>query len=347
MESSEPKKYPPTEKKLDDLKRKGQFPKTEFAEPTIELFGFAFVIVIALDYLFENANALLASMINAGISTDVNVFFTIMNWAVGLLLLFKIVATVLNWIFLNKAVISTEELGFKIEKINPKNGIKNIFGLEMLSRSLRNVIEIVFLLFLIKYVFDVCIEKELSRLDSINNVSFLLSTFLSYIFLTALLFVIYGVCVGMVDFMVERFHFHHKNRMTFTEMKNELKETEGSPEIKSERKKKMHEVMNRPMTEGRRPAFALANPTHILVPICYDPKIDILPVVLRIYTDLMAQEERKRLLSMDIPIIENKILARAFFRKMKTGEDFIPTAFYRDVALIIAALKKYNRFHSG
>lgn len=347
MESSEPKKYPPTEKKLNDLRSKGQFPKTEFAIPTIELFAFAFIIVTTLDYLFENANQWLTSLINADISTDANVFFIVMNWAVGLLLVFKIIATVLNWIFLNKAVISTEELGFKIEKISPASGLKNIFGLEMLSRSLRNVMELVFLLLLIKYVFDVYFENELSRLDSINNVVFFIQTLLSYTFVTALLFVIYGVCAGMVDFMIERFHFHHKNRMTYTEMKNELKETEGSPLIKAERKKIMREVMNLPMLEGRRPSFALANPTHILVPICYDPEVDILPVVLRIYTDLMAQEERKRLLLMDIPVIENKLLARAFYHKMNTGENFIPTIFYRDVALIIAALKKYNRYHSG
>lgn len=79
-----------------------------------------------------------------------------------------------------------------------------------------------------------------------------------------------------------------------------------------------------------------------MVPICYDRNIDRAPVVLQICTDSLAQEERKRLQEMNVPIIENKPLARAFYRKMKNGEDFIPKEFYRDVAIILSALKRHQ-----
>ncbi|MDN3612027.1 EscU/YscU/HrcU family type III secretion system export apparatus switch protein [Vibrio ostreicida] len=342
MESTEPKKYPPTEKKLRDLKKKGQFPKTELAEPTLELVVFALVFIGVIYLLFENAGDWMEEMLYSDISVGFHLMLALVSTVVGSLVLVKMLMAVIDWVLINKTVINTESLGFKIEKIHPVTGFKNIFGVEAMSRSLRKVLELLFLLFLLKYVFDIA-GDELSTLKEINNRSYFLYNLVFCMLLVSLIFFIYGVCVGCVDFLVERYHFERKNRMTFTEMKNEMKETEGSPEIKSERKRKMREVMEAPITKGRTPTFALANPTHILVPVCYDRAIDKAPVVLQICTDLLAQEEKKRLKAMNVPIIEHKPLAQAFYRKMKNGEDFIPKEFYRDVAMILSALKKHQK----
>ncbi|EGR3477094.1 type III secretion protein, partial [Vibrio parahaemolyticus] len=155
MESTEPKKYPPTEKKLRDLKKKGQFPKTELAEPTLELFVFCIIIVITLYSLFEYTNEWISSAIQSDINVGIDNMFSILGYTIGFLAFFKIVMAVFEWVMINKSVISTEALGFKIDKINPVNGAKNIFGVEAISRSSRKVLELLFLLFLLKYVFDV------------------------------------------------------------------------------------------------------------------------------------------------------------------------------------------------
>lgn len=341
MESTEPKKYPPTEKKLRDLKKKGQFPKTELAEPTLELVAFALIFSGMLFLMFEHNDEWFEVILYADTQVGFHLVVSVLSLCIGSIFMIKLVMAVINWVLINSTVISTESLGFKIEKIHPVTGFKNIFGIEALSRALRKVLELLFLLFLLKYVFDIT-GGELNMLKETNNSSDFLYKLMFYITLVSMLYVVYGVCVGCVDYLVERYHFHKKNRMTFTEMKNEMKETEGSPEIKSERKRKMREVMDAPMVKGRRPTFALANPTHILVPICYDRNIDRAPVVLQICTDSLAQEERKRLQEMNVPIIENKPLARAFYRKMKNGEDFIPKEFYRDVAIILSALKRHQ-----
>lgn len=341
MQTTETKKYPPTPKKLKDLQRRGQFPKTELVEPTLELIVFTVIFTVILHYLFEQVNEWLASMIHADIEVGAGVMISVVSVTIVLLVLLKLAVVILNWVMVNKSVINTENLGCKIEKINPVNGFKNIFGIEAISRSIRKILELLFLLFLLKYVFDV-IGERVYKLNEINNSSYFLYSFMFYFSSVSLLFIVYGICTGCLDYLVERYHFMQKNRMTFTEMRNELKETEGSPEIKDKRKQKMREVMESPVTKGRVPTFALANPTHILVPICYDPKIERIPVVLKIYVDSLAQEERKRLMAMNVPIIENKPLARAFLRTMSTGENFIPKAFYRDIALILSALNRYK-----
>ncbi|CAH8242541.1 EscU/YscU/HrcU family type III secretion system export apparatus switch protein [Vibrio aestuarianus] len=341
MQTTETKKYPPTAKKLKDLQRRGQFPKTELAEPTLELLVFTVIFTVILHYLFEQANVWITNMIHADIMVGVGVMISVASATITLLVLLKVVVVVINWVVINKSVINTENLGFKIDKISPVNGFKNIFGIEAMSRSIRKILELLFLLFLLKYVFDV-VGAQVYKLNEINNLSYFLYSFMFCFSSVSLLFVVYGICTGCLDYLVERYHFMQKNRMTFTEMRNELKETEGSPEIKDIRKQKMREVMESPVTKGRIPTFALANPTHILVPICYDPKIERIPVVLKIYIDSLAQEERKRLMAMNVPIIENKPLARAFLRTMSTGENFIPKAFYRDIALILSALSRYK-----
>ena len=342
MESSEPKKYPPTEKKLRDLKKKGQFPKTELAEPTFELLVFAIVFISVMYVLFENADYWMEEILYSDVRVGYDLMISLIGIVIGSLVLVKMIMAVINWVVINKNVISTEALGVKIEKLHPVTGFKNIFGIEAMSRSLRKVLELTFLLFLLKYISDVA-GTELHTLKEINNRSFFIYNLLFYVLLVTLMFFVYGVSVGCVDFLVEKYHFEKKNRMTFTEMKNEMKETEGSPEVKSERKRLMREVMEAPITKGRKPTFALANPTHILIPICYESNIDKAPVVLKISTDSLAQEEKARLKRMKVPIIEHKPLARAFYHKMKHGEDFIPKEFYQEVAMIISSLKKYQK----
>ncbi|QFQ77492.1 EscU/YscU/HrcU family type III secretion system export apparatus switch protein [Vibrio harveyi] len=342
MESSEPKKYPPTTKKLRDLKKKGQFPKTELAQPTLELVVFTLVFVVTIYLTFEHINSWIEMMLFSDISIGLSYIMVLLGCVIAGLIGLKITVTLLNWVLLNRTVVNTEGLGFKIEKINPITGFKNTFGLEAISRALRKVLELLFLLFLLKYIFDV-IGGELTSLREINNQSYFIYLLLMFIGSCSVVFVVFGLCVGSVDYLVERFHFHKKNRMTFTEMKNEMKETEGAPEIKSERRRRMREVIDSPMTRGRKPTFAVANPTHILIPICYEPKIDKAPVVLTIRTDSFAKEERQRLVALNVPVIENKSLARALYKTMKGGDAHIPKEFYRDVAVIISTLRRHKK----
>lgn len=337
-DSTEPKKYPPTRKKLKDLFKKGQFPKTELAEPTMELTVFGVVFIGFIYFVFDSANEWLEVMLYSDITTGLGTVYSVVTSGIIILLMVKLIMAAVSWILINKAVYSTEGLGLKMEKISPVTGFKNIFGIEAISRSMRKVFELLFLLFLLKYVTDVG-GSVLSVLAQVNNTSYFVYNLIFFIGLATLFYFVYGVSLGCIDFMVEKYHFNKKNRMTFTEMKNEMKETEGSPEMKAERKRQMREVMESPITKGRTPDFAIANPTHILVPICFDKMIDRVPVVLKISTGSLALDERRKWETLKIPILEHKGLARAFYKSMQTGEDFIPKAFYREVAFILLELE--------
>ncbi|WP_394201525.1 EscU/YscU/HrcU family type III secretion system export apparatus switch protein [Shewanella waksmanii] len=339
-ESTEPKKYPASEKKLKDLKKKGQFPRTELVEPTIELFVFSFIFTIFLYVVFTDVGYWIEVLLYLDNEAGVKEIMAGFYFFFLLLFLIKFAGFIFNSVVINKAVYSFEELGFKIEKISPVTGFKNIFGMQALSKSLRKVIEVVLLVVLAKYVFDL-LGNKISELIQVNNITYFTYMLIVYIGVASSFFIIYGLVIGCIDYVIERYHFLHKNRMTFTELKNEMKETEGSEEIKGERKRQMKAVMEEvPKVKGRTPTFALANPTHILIPICFDERIDKLPVVLKICTDFQALEQRQALLEAKIPVIEHKPLARAFYRKMSVGNDFIPKEFYKEVAFILLELKK-------
>lgn len=337
--STEPKKYPPSTKKLKDLEKKGQYPKTEFAEITLEAVVFSLTLMFFVynlsdiaSYLFELALiGSMASLIKSLLLSVIVfiVFFTSI----------KFTFSIITWGAINKFLVNFHSLGIKFDKLNPKNGFKRMFGLQEIFKSTRKCLELIFLILIFKYLSDV-LSEYVSQVIIINNENYFLYILIMSIALSSSVYIIFGMFLSIVDFFIEKSFFMKKHMMTFTEMKNELKETEGSEEIKSERKQKMQEIMAEPVLKGRRPTFAIANPTHILVPICFDYEKDVVPIVLKISTDKKAREERAKLERDNIPVIENIGLARAFYKNVKTGEQFIPKEFYRDVAIILSYLKK-------
>ncbi|EKT64617.1 EscU/YscU/HrcU family type III secretion system export apparatus switch protein [Providencia burhodogranariea] len=339
MESTEPKKYPPTSKKLRELRKKGQFPKTELAEPSFSVLLFCIVIIFFIVILFSDFNYWIEFVIYADLAVVFMAIMNILQISIALFSIKKLIFFIINWVVINRGTLNNQVFSLKLDKLNPVQGFKNNLGIDAIANSFRKVLELLFLLFLLKYVFDTY-GLEVNKLHKVSNPAYFIYDLLYYIGFVSLLMFVFGASVGAVDYLCEHYRFTKKNRMTMTEMKNEMKDTEGSPQIKGERKMRMRELMNEPMTKGRRPTFAIANPTHILVPICFEYNIDAAPLVLDIYTESMALEQRQHLESLDIPIIEDIPLARAIMKKMKVGGVYLDKEFYRDVALIIVALKR-------
>ena len=341
-ESNEPKQFPPSEKKLRDLKKKGQFPKTQFSDPVSHLMFFVISFVFFIYYLFDKYDQILEISFHADVYAITSTVADQILYICALLLLGKIIFNALLWVLVNKSVVNSQGLKMKLDQLNPATGFKNAFGIQALSKSLRLVIELVALLFLMKYSYDI-FKDRIEFLAVINNAECSIQTFLDLTIYSAFFFIVYGIVIGAIDYMVERFQFRNKHKMTLTEMKNEAKESEGSPEIKSSRRSAMQEIMNQPITKGRKPNFAIGNPNHIMVPICYDRTIDTAPVVLQISLDFKAVEYRKSLEKNEIPIIEDAVLARKIYAKANAGLCFVPKEFYRDIALIISSLKKKKK----
>jgi flagellar biosynthetic protein FlhB len=133
--------------------------------------------------------------------------------------------------------------------------------------------------------------------------------------------------------------------MTRQEVKDEMKETEGSPELKSKIRSTQREIANRRMMENVPKAdVVITNPSHYAVALRYDQLKMSAPVVVASGTDLIALQIRRIAAAHDVPILEAPPLARALYHSTKLDQE-IPAGLYLAVAQVLAyvfQLKQYQ-----
>ena len=340
MESSEPKKYPPTKKKLNDLRKKGQFPKTEFVEPIFNILALIVFVLVFFILVFDHFNLAFA-LAGGDAKVEINEILTYLMMAIGITVFIKVLMMLGNWTVVNKSLVTFESLKPDLKKIHPKEGFKKIFAPSALGKSLIRIMEALILLFILKYFYDIRIINYDSYFQ-INNKSSLVYNLCISIVMVCVFYVGYGFIIGTIDFLVERALFINKNKMTYTEMKNDMKDTEGAPEIKNARKRMMREIMlgdSQPRLKNRKPNFAIANPTHLLIPIAYEAGVDQAPLILNVTKDRLALFNRNDYLKLGIPVIENVPLARKIYGKVGYGNTELPVEFWYDIAKIIKELQ--------
>jgi flagellar biosynthetic protein FlhB len=134
--------------------------------------------------------------------------------------------------------------------------------------------------------------------------------------------------------------------MTKQEVKDEFKQSEGSPQAKSAMRGRAIKLSRSRMIAAVAKADAvLVNPTHFAIAIQYEQG-SMAPVVLAKGAGVIAEKIRNEATKHNVPIIENKPLVRAMYRKVEVG-DMIPAAFYRAIAEVLALVyrtKRRNRF---
>ena len=146
------------------------------------------------------------------------------------------------------------------------------------------------------------------------------------------------LALGFLDYMYQRYSFHKSLKMTKEEVKEELKQTEGDPQMRSMRRQKHRQMaMSRMMSAVPEADVVITNPTHLAVALQYDEKIHEAPVIVAKGADYLSQKIRDLARKHDIPIIENKPLAQALYQKGEVGSE-IPIELYQAVAEVLAVV---------
>jgi flagellar biosynthesis protein FlhB len=142
--------------------------------------------------------------------------------------------------------------------------------------------------------------------------------------------------VAGADFLLQRFRFARRMRMTKEEARREYKEEEGDPTVRGRRKKKHREMIrNRARVEVPRADALLVNPTHIAIALRYRKDEGRAPRVTAKGKGVLAEHMRELAREHGIPIVEDIPLARLLYRKVKVGKE-IPAQTYKAVAAILA-----------
>ncbi|WP_457571048.1 flagellar biosynthesis protein FlhB [Desulfovulcanus sp.] len=149
--------------------------------------------------------------------------------------------------------------------------------------------------------------------------------------------------IGIADLIYTRWDYEENLKMTKEEIKDERKQAEGDPTIKSKQKQKMLLAMQKRMMKKVPEAdVVITNPTHIAVALKYDPMQAPAPLVLAKGAGHVAEKIKEIARKHNVPIKENKPLARALYKSVEVGET-IPEELYKAVAALLAQLYKYRR----
>ena len=150
------------------------------------------------------------------------------------------------------------------------------------------------------------------------------------------------ITIALADYIYQRYQFNKDLRMTKQEIKEEYKQSEGDPQIKGKIRQKQKEMaMRRMMQEVPKATVVVTNPTHISVAIKYEEGKNA-PIVVAKGADNVALRIKELAKENDVPIIENKPLARLMYKEVELDEE-VPVEMYQAVAEILALVYKLEK----
>lgn len=239
-----------------------------------------------------------------------------------------------SYVIQNGFSLSGKPITPDFKKINPISGAKRLFSINAVAELLKSILKISIL----TYVVYVNVAREwstmpfLMEMETISSLTYIAKV--SFTIMTKTVWVL--VLIAMIDYAFQRWNFEKGLRMTREEVKEEMKEMEGDPNVKARIKSIQREMARKRMMQDVPTAdVVVTNPTHLAVALKYDKSRGDAPIVVAKGADLIAEKIREIARKHRVPVVENKPLARTLFKGVEIGKE-IPVSLYKAVAEILA-----------
>lgn len=331
----------PTAKKRADAKKKGQVGRsTEISTAFVLLTGF-FVLKVLWENIYTsiaNYTTYIFTHLNQPVDTEniTRLFIGIMEilatTALPIMLAIMIIGLGVNF-FQVGLNFNTEAIGFKLDKLNPINGFGRIFS----KRSLVELFKSLFKIAVIGYFLYTILSQQLLAMPQFIYFDFGTSLEQMSKIIFSMSFEVIGVIMvlGFLDYGYQKWQTTQDLKMSKQEVKDEMKQSEGDPQIKGKIKQKQRQMaMSRMMQEVPKADVIVTNPTHFAVALQYHKGMQA-PLVIAKGQDFVAQKIKKLAREASVPIVENRPLARALFASTNIG-DAVPAELYQAVAEVLA-----------
>ncbi len=231
--------------------------------------------------------------------------------------------------------ITTKPLSPKFSKINPIKGFSRFFSKDMLINLGKSILKVIFVGIILYF----SVKDELPKIVQLMDLSpYEVLVFISKLTFKLFLkvFLIFLIPLGILDYIYQKYEYEENLKMTKEEVKDEMRQAEGDPEVKKKIRSKQMEIARRRMIkEVPKADVVITNPVHLAVALMYDRKTMPAPKVIAKGAGIIAERIKEIARENDIPIIENKPLARTLFKNVELG-DFIPESLYKAVAEVLA-----------
>ncbi len=231
-------------------------------------------------------------------------------------------------------IFSWKKLTPKFSKISPMKGLKQLFSKQSFMELFKSLTKLA----IVGGIAYWTVKGEMHQLQNLGRIEVL--GIVLYI-LKVILKIFLRVCIVMVvlaviDYTFQKWHFEEKLKMTKQEVKEEYKQSEGDPQVKSRiRRTQLEAARKRMMQEVPKADVVVTNPIHLALAIKYDSLVMNAPRVVAKGAELIA--ERIKMLAREnaVPIVENKELARNLYKMVDIGGE-VPSDFYQAIAEVLA-----------
>ncbi len=343
-----------TPKKKSDSRKKGQIPRSKDIGLAITLIATTLVIValsgIVISVLRDGVVYFLGDMgtmeVTESSLKSINIL-VLSKAAIAIMpvILPIMIAGVAASLLQSGFLVVKDAIKPSFGKLNPLNGFKNMFSKKSLVELTKNLILISIIIFIaynyIRDNFDKIMQTGNLYLPTlgIEIKSLLVGIFVKICILL--------VVIAVIDYIVQYILFQKDIRMTKQEIKEEYKQMEGDPQLKSKIKQKQREISQRRMMQSVGEAtVVITNPTHLAIAIKYTEGQMEAPKVVAKGADNIAIKIKEKAMEFKVPIIENKPLARLIYETVDIDKD-IPQDMYQAVAEVLAMVYKLDKKKKG
>lgn len=347
-EDKDSKTEDPSEQKLQQTMDKGNVPFSKEITNVASLFAIIIVAYFSLPASAAKLTTLMQALF-ANISDwpldsaeEAENLFTIIRqrllWVLVPLVLPLMVIGLGSALAQNQPRLILNRISPKFEKVSLMKGLKRLFGKQTVrefAKSLTKMGGAGFIAFSVLY-YERDFILSLIMVDQSQVPAVIHSLFLKLVFGLAMTMIILGVA----DYVWVKKDWFEDQKMSKQEVKDEMKQSEGDPALKQKaRSLGQSRSRKRMINEVGNATLIIANPTHFSIAIRYRQGIDDVPIVLAKGQDLIALKIRGIAEENNIPIFEDKPLARALYKVARVEKE-IPAEFYIPVAALIRGLMK-------
>lgn len=333
----------PSEKRLRDALEKGQVIHSKELTNFVVLLVSTICIVALLSFaakkvtifssvILENADQFsFNSHVLYKFSLKIVLFISALLIVPYIFILFA--AIIANFIQSGTFVISLEPIKPKFSKISIVGGLKRLFSMGSILEFFKGVVKMIIVAAALYFAISPYFSKitDLYLLD----VGAVIKLIMKLIMIILIISCIILFFIGALDYFYQRFMYYKNLRMSKQEVKEEYKQLEGSPEIKSKLKQLRSQRAKQRMMQAIPDAdVVITNPTHFSVALKYDPSTMRAPKLIGKGQDFIALAIRKLATEKNIPIVENPPLARGLYQNIEIDQE-ITIEYYKAVAEVI------------
>jgi len=349
-DSGQEKTEDPTPKRLKEAREKGDVPRSKELNTTVLLMVSAAAVLLLGAGIISDLGQMMTDSLSLSREEAFDTKYMIINfgsssiealWAIIVFMVIVLVAAFAGPISLGGWNFSSKAIAPKASRMDPLAGLKRMFSLKALVELAKAVGKFLIVTAL-ALIFLNAVQTQLYDLGKMEIFG-AMSSAINLIGWAFLIISLSLIIISLADVPYVLYDSAEKLKMTLQEVKDEMKNTEGKPEVKGRIRQMQYEISQRQMMKDVPGAdVVITNPTHYSVALKYEDGHRNAPIIVAKGSDFIALKIREIAKEHDVPVLQSPPLARALYYSSEIGEE-VPVGLFKAVAQVLAYVFQLKR----